>query len=39
MIRPVAKDVLFLGQKSELATKDDISIIQYEIDHFDGIII
>ena len=27
MIRPVVKDVLFLGQKSEPATKDDISII------------
>ena len=27
MIRPVVKDILFLGQKSEPATKDDISII------------
>lgn len=27
MIRPVVKDVLFLGQKSEPATKEDISII------------
>lgn len=27
MIRSVVKDVLFLGQKSEPATKDDISII------------
>lgn len=27
MIRPVMKDVLFLGQKSELATKGDIAVI------------
>ena len=27
MIRPIVKDVLFLGQKSELATKEDIEII------------
>ena len=27
MIRPIVKDVLFLGQKSELATKEDIVII------------
>lgn len=27
MIRPIMKDVLFLGQKSEPATKDDIAVI------------
>lgn len=27
MIRPIVKDVLFLRQKSELATKEDIGII------------
>ena len=27
MIRPIMKDVLFLGQKSQLATKDDAYII------------
>lgn len=27
MIRPVMKDILFLGQKSEIATKDDIEVI------------
>ncbi|MEG0296596.1 MAG: peptide deformylase [Clostridium sp.] len=32
MIRPVMKDVLFLGQKSEPATKDDVEIINDLID-------
>lgn len=32
MIRPVVKDVLFLGQKSEPATKDDISVIDDLVD-------
>lgn len=27
MIRPVMKDIVFLGQKSEPATKDDIAVI------------
>ena len=27
MIKQVVKDILFLGQKSEIATKDDISVI------------
>ena len=30
MIRPIVKDVLFLGQKSELATKEDIGIIDVQ---------
>lgn len=32
VIRPVVKDILFLGQKSELATKDDISVIDDLVD-------
>lgn len=32
MIRPIMKDVLFLGQKSEPATKDDIAIIDDLVD-------
>ncbi|MDK0862248.1 peptide deformylase [Clostridium perfringens] len=32
MIRPIVKDVLFLGQKSELATKEDIGIIDDLVD-------
>lgn len=32
MIRPVVKDVLFLGQKSEPATKNDISVIDDLVD-------
>lgn len=32
MIRPVVKDVLFLGQKSETATKDDIQVIDDLVD-------
>lgn len=32
MIRPVVKDVLFLGQKSELATKDDVAVIDDLLD-------
>ena len=27
MIRPVVKDIVFLGQKSEPATKDDVVVI------------
>lgn len=27
MIRPIMKDVLFLGQKSELATKEDLYVV------------
>ena len=32
MIRPVVKDILFLGQKSEIATKNDISVIDDLVD-------
>lgn len=32
MIKPVVKDVLFLGQKSEPATKSDISVIDDLVD-------
>ncbi|UXZ08722.1 peptide deformylase [Clostridium perfringens] len=32
MIRPIVKDVLFLRQKSELATKEDIGIIDDLVD-------
>lgn len=32
MIRPIVKDVLFLGQKSEEATKEDISVIDDLVD-------
>lgn len=32
MIRQIVKDVLFLGQKSELATKEDIGIIDDLVD-------
>lgn len=32
MIKPIMKDVLFLGQKSELATKEDISVVNDLID-------
>ncbi|AIY83853.1 MAG: peptide deformylase [Clostridium baratii] len=32
MIRPVVKDILFLGQKSEIATKEDISVIDDLVD-------
>lgn len=32
MIRPIVKDVLFLGQKSEAATKDDIPVIDDLVD-------
>ena len=27
MIKPIVKDILFLGQKSEVATKEDIAVI------------
>lgn len=32
MIRPIVKDILFLGQKSELATKDDVAVIDDLVD-------
>lgn len=32
MIRPIVKDVIFLGEKSELATKEDISVVNDLID-------
>lgn len=32
MIRPVVKDILFLGQKSEIATKEDISVVDDLVD-------
>lgn len=32
MIKPIVKDILFLGQKSEVATKDDISVIDDLVD-------
>lgn len=32
MIKPIVKDVLFLGEKSEVATKDDMSVVNDLID-------
>lgn len=32
MIKPIVKDTLFLGQKSELATKQDIAVIDDLVD-------
>ena len=32
MIRPIVKDVLFLGEKSTMATKDDIQVVNDLID-------
>lgn len=32
MIRPIVKDILFLGEKSEAATKADIAVIDDLID-------
>jgi len=32
MIRPIVKDVLFLGQKSEPATKEDVAVIDDLVD-------
>ena len=32
MIKPIVKDIVFLGQKSEPATKDDIAVIDDLID-------
>lgn len=32
MIRPIVKDVLFLGQKSELATREDAPVIEDLVD-------
>ena len=32
MIKPIMKDVLFLGQKSELATREDIQVVNDLID-------
>lgn len=32
MIKPIVKDVIFLGEKSELATKDDMQVVEDLID-------
>ncbi len=32
MIKPIVKDIFFLGQKSELATKDDLQVVEDLID-------
>lgn len=32
MVRPICKDVLFLGQKAEKATKDDMQVVQDLLD-------
>ena len=32
MIKPIVKDVLFLGEKSEVATKEDMSVVNDLID-------
>ena len=32
MIRPIVKDIVFLGQKSEPATKDDVAVIDDLVD-------
>ena len=32
MIKPIVKDVVFLGEKSEVATKDDMSVVNDLID-------
>ena len=32
MIRPIVKDILFLGQKSEYATKADVAVIDDLVD-------
>ena len=32
MIKPIVKDVVFLGEKSEVATKDDMSVLNDLID-------
>ena len=32
MIKPIVKDILFLGQKSELATKEDIEVVNDLVD-------
>lgn len=32
MIRPIVKDVLFLGEKSEVATKEDMAVVDDLID-------
>ena len=32
MIKPIVKDILFLGQKSEVATKEDIAVIDDLVD-------
>ena len=34
MIKPIVKDVLFLGEKSEVATKEDMSVVNDLIDTF-----
>lgn len=28
MIKPIVKDIIFLGQKSEISTKDDMQVVQ-----------
>ncbi|WP_455537947.1 peptide deformylase [Terrisporobacter sp.] len=32
MIKPIVKDILFLGEKSQIATKDDIEVVNDLID-------
>ena len=46
MIKPIVRDVFFLGQKSEPATKADLQVgrdlqdtLKHEIDRLNGIII
>ncbi len=42
MVKELVHDPIFLGQKSETATADDLrtaQIIQHEIDHCNGILI
>lgn len=46
MVKPIMKDVFFLGQKSEPATKADLQVgrdlqdtLKHEIEHLNGIII
>ena len=39
MIKPIVKDVMFLGQVSEPSTKEDAQIVQHEVDHLSGKII
>ena len=42
MIKPICRDVLFLSQKAEPATRSDMQIaqiIQHECNHLNGVII